>query len=307
MIHQGVSIYQCSFHLNQLNIAVSKSESIVKNVAISLVSCLSIAILANDVLDCVNFISTVVGIYNNVASASVGRLNNTHDLSGTLSGCLCSTFLLCSGLSFIFSLGVALIIQMLLALLQRVASLLFGRDHGCYYVTVLPRSLLAILRNVWGCLWCLAWSSIGVGPDGIRHRVGPRSLGRKKATICVRVSYSNSTVWIIDCLSIVWQLLVACTELAILLRCTILLKSCLLSRLDASTLLVLSFTSLGHLGRSLSVRYSVTSTWYPTFYEILLRAWLRLSTYDVHTIITKARWHSLLACWLFLASISWQL
>ena len=146
MIHQWVPIDQCSLHLYQLDITVPKSKSVVKYVAISLVSRLTIAILANDVLDCVNFLSTMIGVYNDVASATVGRLNNAHDLSGTLGGYLLPTLLLCSCLLVVILLVVALIVQILLALLLRVTSLLFGRNYCRDYVRA--RTLLSTRLNV---------------------------------------------------------------------------------------------------------------------------------------------------------------
>ena len=119
VVHQWIPIDQCAFHFNQLYVAISQCESVIENVTIRLIARLSIAILANHVLDCVHLVPAVVSVHNDVAPASVRRLDNAHDLGRTLRRCGLLSALLLSTLIFLVfrSLAVILIELLLLPLL----------------------------------------------------------------------------------------------------------------------------------------------------------------------------------------------
>ena len=155
MIHQWVPIDQSSLHLDQLDITIAQGEPIVEYITVCLITSLSVAILANHILNCVDFVPAVIGVHYNVTPTPVRRLDHTHDLSRTLGGCsLLSTILFSDViLLFIFYLTTTHIIELLLALLLLIASLFLRRDHCCDYVSIgasRVATLFASLLNVGG-------------------------------------------------------------------------------------------------------------------------------------------------------------
>lgn len=99
---------------------------------------LPVAILANDVLNCVDLVPAVIRIHYNVAPTPIWGLHNTHDLSRSLGGrSLLTTILLSDSIIFlIFCLTATCIIDLLLSLLLLIASLLLWSDHRRDYVSV---------------------------------------------------------------------------------------------------------------------------------------------------------------------------
>ena len=79
-IHQRIPIDQSFLHFNQLNIIISQCKAVPKDVPISCLPSLSVAKLANHVLDCVNFMPAVCRINNYVFASSVWWLDYTHHL-----------------------------------------------------------------------------------------------------------------------------------------------------------------------------------------------------------------------------------
>ena len=178
VIHQWVSIDQSSLHLDQLNITVAQGEPIVENIAVCLISRLSVAILANDVLYCVDFVPAVIRIHYNVAPAPIRGLHYTHDLSRSLSGRgLLSTLLFGDSIIFfIFCLISTCIIDLLLSLLLLIASLLLRSDHSRDYVSVGagdPVSLFpGVLLNVGGHFRILTRDGIGCIVSSVSYGIG---------------------------------------------------------------------------------------------------------------------------------------
>ena len=80
-VHERVPIDQSFLHFNQLNIVVAKCKPVVKDITIRGLPRLSVAKLADNILDRVNFMPAVSSIDYDVLSTSVGRLYNTYDLS----------------------------------------------------------------------------------------------------------------------------------------------------------------------------------------------------------------------------------
>lgn len=112
-VHEWVTINQSFLHFNQLNIIVTKSKSIPKDVSVSCLSRLSVAILADDVLNCVNLVSTMCCVYHYVFPASIRRFYYTHDLSS-------STLLLIRVEPFSFLISSQLILLLLLWIILKL-------------------------------------------------------------------------------------------------------------------------------------------------------------------------------------------
>ena len=115
-----------------------------------MISRLSVAILANDVLYCVDLVPTVIRIHYNVAPTPIRGLHYTHDLSRSLGGrSLLTTFLLGDSIIFfIFCLTATCIVDLLLSLLLLIASLLLRSDHCRDYVSVGAGDAVSLLPGV---------------------------------------------------------------------------------------------------------------------------------------------------------------
>lgn len=79
-IHQRIPIDQCFLHFNQFNIVISQCKAVPKDISICSLPSLSVAKLANHVLDSVNFMPTVCRIYNDIFASPIWWLDNTHHL-----------------------------------------------------------------------------------------------------------------------------------------------------------------------------------------------------------------------------------
>ena len=181
MIHQWVTIDKGSLHLDQFNVTVTQGESIVENITVCLVSRLSIAILANDVLYRIDLVPAVISIHYDVAPAPIRGLHYTHNLSRSLGGCnLLPTFLFGNSIIFfIFCLSATCVIDLLLPLLMLIASLFLRSDHCCNYISVgagYAVSLFPSLLNVGGHFRLLTRDGVGstiavIISNGVGHGV----------------------------------------------------------------------------------------------------------------------------------------
>ena len=157
--------------------AVAQGESVVENITVRLIARLSVAILADHVLDGVDLVAAVVRVHDDVAPASIGRLDHAHHLGGALgrSGLLATILISTGAVIFLLGLGnlavILVIIELLLLpLLLLIASLLLRSDHGRDYVAIrtgMTAALLAhstSLLNIRSCFRCLAC-------DGVRMTI----------------------------------------------------------------------------------------------------------------------------------------
>lgn len=148
MIHERISIDQRPLHLNQLNIAVPKCESIVKYISISLVASLSIAILANDILHGVYFIPAVVCVNYDVPSSAVRWFHHTHHLCSALCCRGLLTPVMLRGILIIILHPLVAVLEIILLVVLALPSLLLRGDHRGDNVTVRTAILAAGLLSI---------------------------------------------------------------------------------------------------------------------------------------------------------------
>ena len=146
MIHERVSIDQRPLHLNQFNIAVPQCEPVVQYIPISLVASLSIAILANDILDGVYFISAVACVHDDVSSSTVRWLHHTHHLCGALSRRGLLTPVLLRGILIVSILRPTLAVVLVIMLLVLALGLLLRGDHRGDNITVRTATAILAIR-----------------------------------------------------------------------------------------------------------------------------------------------------------------
>ena len=79
-IHQRVPIYQSFLHFYQFNVVVTQSKPVPKYIAISCLSSLSVAILADHILHRVHLVPAVGRIDYDVFATPVRRFNHAHHL-----------------------------------------------------------------------------------------------------------------------------------------------------------------------------------------------------------------------------------
>jgi len=129
MIHQRVAVDERPLHLNQLDVVVAQGQSVVENVAVRLLASLTVAVLADHILNSVDLVTTMVGINDNVSASAVRRLHHRHHLG-------CS--LRISSLPVYFRFFFFNLLLLLLILRRLAVARLLWRDHGRDNVTNAP-------------------------------------------------------------------------------------------------------------------------------------------------------------------------
>ena len=299
MIHQRIAINQSSFHLYKFDVTISQGQAIVKDVSISLVTSLPIAILANHILDCVDLVAAVMRVDHDISPTPIRRLNHTHYLCSSLRRN--SSTCLGSQLKFGLLLGCcSLCLLLLLAF-----CLLFRRDHRRNNVTVrstgLVRLRMILIGRLLGGLRC---AGVLNSSCIIRHRVrsGPCFLSLDQ-TLVVRIIRGICGVLGIHSLT-VGQLWVAAQMVRLVLGCQALWSESrgLLVAMGYSSLCRAAiYSSLGNGLLQLLVSYGSVATSHcsaPTGNSALFEALGRTISWpsnNVHAIVAQGGWHSSLA------------
>lgn len=134
-IHEWVSINQRFLHFNQFNIIVSQCESVPEDVAVGGLSRLSVAKLADDILNSVDFMPAMCRVDDNVLATSIRWFHHTHDLSTR--ALLLFPFFDRLGFLIVSIILILLLLLVLLLLISHLARIL-GKCRRSVILTILP-------------------------------------------------------------------------------------------------------------------------------------------------------------------------
>lgn len=80
MVHKRIPIENALPHFDDVKVVISQSHSIPEQTAIARLVGLTVTILPNDILNCIKFTSTVIGINNNLLSPQNLLLPSVHQV-----------------------------------------------------------------------------------------------------------------------------------------------------------------------------------------------------------------------------------